>query len=186
MKKAISFLLAFGLLIMPMTAFAVSFKPSIPENELQEVTNADGTVTKTYNVYVDIEKEAGEGDTEKNSFDFSFEYGSAIKTFTCADAGDFIATESTSGTGNTKNCSFALPEGKKLTGNKVKVGAVTITVDKNAKNEDCFVNYMLEGASGKINPETGANIPYAFIAGGLFVAAVVYFTTKKRTKLYKI
>ena len=59
-------------------------------------------------------------------------------------------------------------------------------VNKDAKDEDCTINYGLDEVTGKINPNTGSNLPYALIGGGALLAAGIYVLTRKKTKLYKI
>lgn len=181
MKKHIYLFLVMAMvLLMPFTANAAGLKPHIPtEDEEKPVTvkNSDGTITKTFNVYVTVSEE----NLTSVSADFSFTFGNAVKGFSCGDPSTkrFVAQTNTAD----RMCTFAAPEGEKITG-KVKAGTISITVDP--KGEDCSITYMLDGVSGKVNPNTGANVPYLYVIGGLVLAAGIYFATSKKTKFHRI
>lgn len=61
---------------------------------------------------------------------------------------------------------------------------------KHAKNVDCSIEFTNGETTVTIEEttqvKTGASLPIAIIAGGLGVALVIYASTKKSKKLYKI
>lgn len=187
MKKTIkNILLVCLLVVIPMAVSAeVTLKPVISNTPIKTEAGANNTEIRTYAVEIEP------SDTTKKISEakFTFDYSSAVKTLTCEDEPNngFIATTNTSGAG--KQCTFAIPESKEgIAGQKIKVGYVKVTVDKNAKDEDCVINYSLDGVKGTIkpNPQTGMNIPYAVIGIGAVTVAVIYFATRRKNKLYKI
>lgn len=187
MKKTIkNILLVCLLVVIPMAVSAeVTLKPIISNTPVKTEAGTNNTEIRTYAVEI-----APSDSTKKiTEATFTFDYSSAVKTLDCEDnpANGFIA--STVIDGNGKKCTFAIPESKDgIAGQKIQVGYVKITVDKTAKDEDCVINYSLDGVKGQIkpNPETGMNIPYAVIGIGAVTVAVIYFATRRKNKLYKI
>lgn len=181
MKKVlVSFLVLIGLFLLTPVAFA-SEKAVISTTPDSEVTNSDGTVTKTYSVY--IETTAGE---KLDTAELGFQYGTAITTFTCAGANDYSVTQEATGQ-NSATCKWALPEGSEgKSGERILLGTIKAVVNKDAKDEDCTIQYAFKGATGKVNPETGVAVPYVIIGSGVLLAAGLFIVTRRRTKLYKI
>lgn len=180
MKKVMLYLLALGTLVM--CPFTVSAKTALEIGDAVSSKESEDkkSVEKTYEVYVKTTE--GEGLTKVT---VKFDYGKAITKFNCADADPFVADQKTEG--NVVTCEYALPsETEAQKGDKILVGKVVLTADKNASDEDCHVNYTYEGATGKINPNTGISVPYAFILGGVVLAASVYFATSKKSKLVRL
>lgn len=179
MKKVMIFLLGLMILALPLgvsakTAAEISNKP------VAETESEDGkSVIKTYEVYIKTTE-----NEELSSASIGFEYGKAVTAFDCVDAGEFKVGEENVTAENKVSCTFTADPAKK--GEKILVGKLVVTANKNAADEDCTINYIYEGAQGKINPETGIEIPYLIIAGGLVLATGVYFTTRKKTALFKI
>ena len=69
------------------------------------------------------------------------------------------------------------------------VGNLVYTVEDakvNENHDNCGLTYYLGESSGKINPETGVEIPYMYILGGIVLAAGICAVTTKKTKLCKI
>lgn len=182
MKKVMIYLL--GLMVVLGLPFGVSAatKAEISNTPVSSKDSEDGkSVIKTYDVYIttDNNEELGEAT-------FGFEYGSAVTAFECSDAGDFKVADQATTAENKMTCKFAVPNEGTAKGEKILVGKVVLTAEKDAKDEDCYVKYIYENAQGKINPNTGIEIPYLIIAGGLVLATGVYFATRKKTALYKI
>ena len=178
MKKFWALLLVLGVLLAnPLGVFAES-KISITENTSAKVDNGDGTLTKVYNVA--LKNTDTEATADFTKVEISFSYGSAITSFTCGDNGKFTATQ------DGGKCTFNASEENPANGAEFEVGKLTVVVKKNAADADCVIKYEYEGAEGKINPNTGASVPYIIITGGVVLAAGVYFATKKRTKLQRI
>ena len=182
MKKAMLYLLVLGMMLVAPFSVDATTSASISNTPVSSEKSEDGTtVKKTYEVYVTT--------TEKESLDsveFGFKYGVAITDFVCADAGEFVSEEQTTTGQNTVTCKFTVPNDGSASGEKILVGKVVVTAKMDAPDADCTIEYAYNGATGKINPETGVSVPYAVIAGGIVLATGVYFVTKKRTKLYKI
>ncbi len=186
MKKVMVSLLVLGLMLLtPLSVLAeVKVVPSIPNDPTSESEDDQGLV-KVFPIYVELTGDPGETFTD-NSFKFEFEFGPAIKDFVCEDYGDYTATSDGS-VGAGAVCTFA-SDAQAGTG-KIQVGTISVLVDKNAKDSDCTIKYMLGEASAtfnKPNPNTGATIPYEIILGGLALAAGAYVVANKKTKLYKI
>ena len=180
MKKVMIFVL--GLMFLLGMPFNVAAKTAaeISSTPVSSVDSEDGkSVIKTYDVYI----KTTEGE-ELSEVSLGFEYGKAVTKFSCDKGGSFTVGEEKVTAENKVSCKFVADPAAK--GEKILVGKVVVTANKDAKNEDCTINYIYEGAQGKINPETGMEIPYLIIAGGLVLAAGVYFATKKKTALYKI
>lgn len=58
-------------------------------------------------------------------------------------------------------------------------------------SEPCKATFTCEGETKTVtppvkNPKTGNALPYAVIGAGIVIAGVVYYVTRKNTKLYKI
>ncbi|MBE6148004.1 MAG: hypothetical protein E7167_00625 [Firmicutes bacterium] len=182
MKKAMLYLLVLGLLLVAPFSVNATTSASISNTPVESKKSEDGTtVQKTYEVYITT--------TENESLDtvdFGFKYGVAITNFECADAGEFVVEDQTATAENALTCKFSVPNEGSASGQKILVGKVVVTAKMDAPDADCTIEYVYEGATGKINPPTGVNVPYTIIAGGIVIAAGVYFVTKRRTKLYKI
>ncbi|MBE6155391.1 MAG: hypothetical protein E7164_01380 [Firmicutes bacterium] len=182
MKKAMLYLMVLGMFLVAPFSVSATTSASISNTPVSSEKSEDGkTVKKTYEVYI--------ATTENESLedvDFGFKYGSAITEFKCDGAGSFALENQESTGANTVSCKFAVPNDGEASGEKILVGKVVVTAKVDAADEDCTIEYVYEGATGKINPATGVNIPYAVIAGGIVLAAGVYFVTKKKTKLYQI
>ncbi len=187
MKKTIkNILLVCLLVVIPIAVSAeVKLKPVISNKPVNTETIANNKEVRTYAVEIEP------SDTSKKISEatFTFDYSSAVTDLVCDDNPEngFVAT--TDKTGNSRKCTFAIPESKEgVAGQKIKIGYVKVTVDKTAKDEDCVINYSLDGVKGTIkpNPETGMNIPYAVIGIGAVTVAVIYFATRRKNKLYKI
>lgn len=184
MKKAMFYLLVLGFLfLVPLAVYAATLTPSIPNNVVNEVKNSDGTISKTYNIYVAISNNTD--NTTIKDAEFEFTTGTAVESFQCGDANTFVATTTSTGA-NSGKCTFAIPNDGSVGAANNLVGTITVKVKANAKDEDCVINYSYNGSSGSVNPQTGVSLPYAVIAGGLLIATGVYFVTKKRTKLFRI
>ena len=182
MKKAMLYLLVLGLLIIAPFSVSATTSASISNTPVKNEKTADGEkVVKTYEVYITTTDNESLEDVE-----FGFKYGSAITDFKCDGAGKFALDNQTTTGERAVTCKFAVPNEGSDSGEKILVGKVVVTADMDASDADCTVEYVYNGATGKINPETGVNVPYTIIAGGIILAAGVYFVTKKRTKLYKI
>lgn len=182
MKKAMLYLLVLGMILAaPLNAWATT-SASISNTPVNSVKSEDGkTVQKTYEVYITTTENESLNDAE-----FGFKYGTAITEFKCDGAGEFALDNQTATGENAVTCKFAVPSDGSASGDKILVGKVIVTAKMDAPDEECKIEYVYNGATGKINPETGVNVPYTIIAGGIILAAGVYFVTKKRTKLYKI
>lgn len=185
MKKTIkNILLVCLLVIIPIAVSAeVKLKPVISNKPIKTEAGTNNTEIRTYAVEI----EPSDSTQKITEAKFTFDYSSAVRTLDCEDNPDngFIASTVIDGDG--KKCTFAIPESKEgIAGQKIRVGYVKVTVDKTAKDEDCVINYSLDGVEGKINPETGMNIPYAVIGIGAVTVAVIYFATRRKSKLYKI
>ena len=180
MKKVMIYLLGLAFLLgMP---FAVEAKTAaeISNTPVSTVDSEDGkSVIKTYDIYITTT----EGE-ELSEVSLGFEYGKAVTKFDCVDGGKFKAGDENITAENKLSCKFTADPAEK--GEKVLVGKVVVTATKNAPDEDCKIAYIYEGAQGKINPQTGIEIPYLIIAGGLVLAAGVYVATRKKTALFKI
>ena len=175
MKKKVAFLLAFALLLVMPFAVSADLTLKIKNGDTKE---AGDKVRKDYKVMVVTTEEEAVGEVE-----VKFTYGSAITAFSCGDAGEFVAEESNK-EGNSVTCTFSAAT--EVKGQEIEVGSVVLEANKNAKDEDCTIEYTFNGAKGKINPNTGAEVPYAYIVGGLVLAAGVYFVTKKKSALHRI
>lgn len=182
MKKVMLYLLVIAFVLgVPFNVNAAT-EAMISNEPASSKKSEDGkSVVNTYEIY--IKTTNNETLTE---VEFDFDYKSAITKFDCADGGEFkVSSQDVTGE-NAVTCKFAVPNEGEAKGEKILVGKVVVTAKADAPDEDCQINYSYEGARGKINPPTGVNIPYAFIAGGLVLAAGVYFVTKKKTALFKI
>ncbi len=185
MKKVMISLFVLGLMLLtPLSVLAeIQVIPSIP-NEPSSSKDTENGMVKTFPIYVELTGD--EDNFTDNHFDFTFEFGSAIKEFTCDGYGNFEAKTggdvSTQGT-----CTFT--NSSQINLGKSQVGTISVRVDKNASDADCTIKYMLGSASSTFNtnnPNTGVSIPYEIIIGGLVLAAGAYIVTSKKTKLYKI
>jgi len=182
MKKVMLYLLVFGFILGVPFNVDASTEAVISNTPASSEKSEDGkTVVNTYEIYIKTTENESLSEVE-----FEFEYGAAITKFECADGGNFkVFSQDITGE-NAVNCTFAVPNDGDASGEKILVGKVVVNAKADAPDEDCQINYSYDGATGKINPPTGVNIPYAIIAGGLVLAAGVYFVTKKKTALYKI
>lgn len=182
MKKAMLYLLVLGLMLVAPFSVNATTSASISNTPISSEKSEDGTtVLKTYEVYITTTENESLNDAE-----FGFKYGSAITEFKCDGAGEFALDNQTTTGESSVTCKFVVPNEGSASGEKILVGKVVVRANMNAADEDCTIEYVYNGATGKINPPTGVNIPYAVITGGIILAAGVYFVTKKRTKLYKI
>ena len=181
MKKGFAYLIVLGVLFFLPLAVNAATSASINDKPDSETTNSDGTITKYYSIYISTTN-----NEELSSADFGFRYGTAITNFVCEGAGDFeLGNQETTGS-NQVTCNFTVPSEGTSGGAKILVGKLAVTVNKDSKDEDCTIEYSYDGSTGKINPQTGSFIPYATIAGGIVIAAGIYFVTKKRTKFSRI
>ena len=181
MKKVLVFLLVLGIgVILPLSVYA-SVRINIDNTPDTTSDNGDETVTRVYSIYETISGE----DEEINNTTVQFTYGSAVTSFVCQSAGEFELTGQTVENGITK-CTFTIPNGETTSGSNVVVGKISVTVNKNASDEDCTINYGLDSVTGKINPDTGSHLPYVLVGGGAVLAVGIYFATRRKSKLYKI
>jgi len=183
MRKVFVSLLVLGLFLMlPLRAFATT-SLEISSTPDSEKANDDGTVTKTYSIYM-----VTTANEEVQNAKITFQGGAAVKNITCADGGNFQMENQEGSTTNSAVCTFSVPNGGKESGAKFQIGTLSIKVNKDAPDEDCTINYTFNGVEGyvKSNPTTGASVPYLVIGGAIILAAGVYFVTSRRTKLYKI
>ena len=203
MKKVILNTLIMGLAIMlPVVVMAdenetsnnttnttntVKLVISVPEKLVEvgeDIDSTNKTRTKTYDLVVNSNIDA-----EVKEVVFKFEYAkdSATIALDCKEisGGKYVVSEKGNPDDNPLTCTFAIPTGKEApVGKTFKVGQLVQTVDIEASEDDCNVNYYLE--SNKANPKTGISIPYTLIVGGIAAAGVIYFATQKKNKMYKI
>ena len=196
MKKVLLYLVTLCMLVVPFTVFAANeVKTKIvigntPDSE-SEKDSKTGYVTRVYTISLGAELTEENAETAITEAALTFDWDSAVKEVKCLDNGEFKATQTE------KKCTFAYTNadatkqaaGQKITkeNNPIKVGKIAVLVDP--KDENCEIRYIYNGAKGtitKTNPPTGSFAPYAFIAGGLVLAAGIYFVTKKNTKIQKI
>ena len=180
MKKAMLFLAVLGAMIICPFGVDAKLKLEIGKDPVSAKDTEDKkAVIKTYDIYV-----VTDANEKVEKAEVKFEYGKAITELKCKDASDYVASQNGE---NPVKCAFELPSEKEpKQGEKIKVGQIEITAKKDAKDADCTINYTFEGASGKMNPNTGISIPYAFIIGGVVLAAGVYYATNKKSKLVRL
>ncbi|NMA50963.1 MAG: LPXTG cell wall anchor domain-containing protein [Mollicutes bacterium] len=186
MKKVFYLLAVFTMLfVLPLSVYAADplLKPSIPDKEFKAKDNGDGTTTKTYTIYMTFENFTANGlTTTEEPLKFSFEFGPAIKSWKCLKSDEFGVVPSTAD----KSCSFKENAGVTISDGKKTIGYLEIVQDNKFDQKDCWIEYTFNTAKFKINPATGASLPYLFIIGGVIVGSVLYFATKKNNKLIQV
>ena len=183
MKRYVYFALVIAMVLcIPFNTHAMTLEPHIPEEVEEKPTvtkNDDGTITKTFKIYVT----PSEDNLTALSPTFKFTFGPAIKSFECGDPSSkrFVAQTNA----NEDKCTFTAPEGETIKG-KVNVGTISITIDPKSQSKDCTISYQLGEITGKVNPNTGANVPFLYVIGGIVLAAGIYFATSRKTKFHRI
>ena len=183
MKKKFFSLLAIMALVVPFGAHAMNVRDSFTTKDCKSNTE-NGFTTYTCPLYVEKYENAEEN---KIQIDFS-DYGSAVTKVECStnETDGFVYVDNEGTEGNAK-CVFK--NDAEVTKTTILVGNLVYTVEDakvDSDHKNCGLSYSLGAASGKINPNTGVELPYGYIAGALALACGVVFVTTKKTKLFRI
>lgn len=190
MKKFFSYLLVMGaFLCMPLMVSAYTEKVTVPGNagDFTTTYDADGNEERKYKIMISITDNTENHKVTQKTVKFTL--GKAITSAKCSDFGEFVSdgaspVKNSDGT-STLTCTFD-KNGSTATGDNFQVGFLEVTVKKDSADEDCSIGVEDGGTKGNTNPDTGASLPVIITISGLAVGTAIYFTTKKRTKLYKI
>lgn len=115
-----------------------------------------------------------------------FAGGKALTDLKCTGNANWTVTSDKQASGELI-CTFKAKNTQK--GASLELGKLSFNnrVDEEGFAEaDCQLEVTLISATGDINPETGASLPYIIVLGGLALAAIAYYNSNKRTKLHKI
>lgn len=145
-------------------------------------TSESGNNTKTLTFKTD------DSTAEYGSIQILFTLGKRIEDFKCVGNDDWTVKQVKNSDG-TITCTYSAKSSKK-SGTTLSLGTLTynntIGKEENDTDEDCKINAALVKATGEINPDTGASLPYIILLGGILIAGAVYTNTNKKTKFNRI
>ncbi len=183
-KKLIGIVaIAIALVIMPLGVSAAQIKPSCDKSCPSE----NGKCTSTCKITV-------EGNTSTlTTFTANLEIlgeGVTVKSFTPGDGWTKISPTDTELAGTTIPISFMSATG--VTTSNFTLATFTLELESAATN--CSLNLKNPSVGSEVTVDiktttetkTGASLPIAIIAVGVVGAVVIYATTKKNKKIYKI
>lgn len=181
MKKILYIIFAIVLFCPAFVNAKLVITPDIPDKVIKDVDKGNNVNERTYDAYIIVDSD----ETIKSiAPKFDFVFGKAIKSFSCGNSDDGKFEASTDTANNA--CVFTAVTEEEVKG-KVKVGTLTVEVDKTFPEEDCSINYYIGTVQGeKINPTTGFEVPYLYLIGGIVVAGIIFYSTKRKIKFGNI
>lgn len=190
MKKTMNGLLL-GLLVlilMPVGANAAGGYSLDVKKEYCTVTKCEATDEKCESTcFIYINNDGAEIDTL--SLKITPSNGVTIKSVTGTEVKSDVYTGTWTATGTTNAVLTITPAIPATVTGKIPVAKV---VTEYNKNTDCSISVSLGGQpSQEVTivtevTKTGAELPIAILACGAGIAAIIYLTVRKNTKLYKI
>lgn len=184
MKRLLSVLVISVALLLPMTANAATAKVDVSCDNKACVDNGD-TCQRTCSIGL-----VG---------DESFAVGKFEGTLTLSDSRVKLSKVTAAdgwtnvNVGNLEKLNLTTTNGANKTGSKIALATFVLDIPKGG-DVDCTVT-LTAGDYGKADikvevdeevVKTGATLPLAILACGIAAAGVVYFVSKKNTKMYKI
>ena len=187
MKKTIISVMVVLVLLCPIIVFGLTNKLDISNTASSKEDLGDNKMKQYNDVYfytTDVQE--GE-DTSVTSLQFTIvSTGPAVEAVECV-SGDGFTANTQKNDDNTVTCVYTATASEGVKGEKIAVGKVAITADKNSPDKDCTVEYKLDSVDGKkVPPETGASLPYVIVGAGIVIAAGAYVVTRRKSKLFNV